>query len=76
MTTAMLQKVILTYSNILLFRDKMDGSLRGITLVGFHRNKEYTFMKIGLAFITNFYKGAPNLYTGLGYYTLRGICTN
>ncbi len=68
--------MVLSYSNVLLFRDKWDGSLRGMILVGFIRKKDYTIMKLGLSFFKNFYKGAPNLYTGPGYFALRGISFN
>ena len=63
---------ILSFSHIMMFRDKIDGSLRGMMSLGFVRSKEHTMIKLGLAMFDNFYKGGPYAYLAVLYFILKG----
>ena len=67
-----LQAVFLSFSYIFLFRDKIDGSLRGMMLLGYNRSEEHTTIKIGISIFKNYYGGGPYAYLAMGYIFLRG----
>lgn len=67
-----LQTVLLSYSYVLLFRDMIDGSLRGMMLLGFVRTEEYTTIKLGISLFKNYYKGGPAAYLAVGYFIFKG----
>ena len=43
---ALYRRVLLSYSHILLCREKLDGSLRGIVLLGLEYKKTHTLVKV------------------------------
>ncbi|CAI8030974.1 hypothetical protein GBAR_LOCUS17569 [Geodia barretti] len=45
---AMYQKTLQKYSHVVLCREKLDGSLRGLVLVGLEYKKTHTVLKVGL----------------------------
>ena len=42
----MYRKTLQTYSHVLFCREKLDGSLRGLVLVGLEHKKTHTLMKV------------------------------
>ena len=40
------RKVLLSYSHILLCRERLDGSLRGLVLLGLERKPTYSLLKV------------------------------
>ena len=67
-----LQAIFLSYSYIFLFRDKIDGSLRGMFLLGYNRSEEHTTIQLGVSIFKNYYMGGPYIYLAMGYIVLRG----
>ena len=45
----------------MLCRDRVDGTLRGIMLVGIDHKGDYTLMRIGFTIFKNYYRGSPYL---------------
>ena len=43
---AMYQKTLQKYSHVVLCREKLDGSLRGLVLVGLEYKKTHTVLKV------------------------------
>lgn len=72
-TIKFLHSALLNYSYIMLYRDKIDGSLRGITTIGFNRLKEYTVIKMGPSFFKNHYKGGPSAYLTVAFFVLKEL---
>ncbi|XP_065889419.1 uncharacterized protein [Dysidea avara] len=68
-------KILLQYTYAALFRDKVDGSLRGMTLLGFDRDmvegRKCTVMKVGLVLFKNAYHGGPLLILLTTYHLLK-----
>jgi len=64
-------KILLTYSHTILYRDRRDGSLRGIVGVGMERNREsgneYSVLRLGLTYIEKEYRDGPYLYYIMTY---------
>ena len=71
-TIGWLHKAFLNYTYVILFRDKIDGSLRGLTAIGIKRYEKYTEMKMGATFFKNYYKGGPFGYIAIGRCVLKG----
>lgn len=74
-TVEQFQRVLLSYKFIIICRDKLDGSLRGMCLIdkgtkGTDRHR-YTIIKLGLALFTNYYQGGPLLYYVVFYHILK-----
>ena len=68
--------VLLSYSYALIFRERKDGSLRGVTLLNVSRRKHgknYTLLQIGLSFFQNYYRGGPMLYYVVAYHILKEL---
>lgn len=65
-TVEAFHKVVLGYTYAVMCRERMDGSLRGIYLMGKEKkvdnNTRYTVIKVGLALIRNSYRGGPLIY--------------
>ena len=73
---AFLHQALLKYSDIVLLRDKIDGTLRGMSTIGINHMEDRTVIKIGPTFFTNYYKGGPYTYLITGYFVLKGnICS-
>ena len=51
----MYKRVLLSYSHVLFCREKLDGSLRGLVLLGVDRKEKYTVLKVGI------YQSLPRL---------------
>ena len=71
-TIGWLHKGFLNYTYFMLFRDKMDGSLRGIAAIGIKCYEKYTELKMGPTFFKNYYKGGPISYIAMGRCILKG----
>jgi hypothetical protein len=56
---AIYRKTLLSYSHILLCREKLDGSLRGLVLMGLQYKKTHTVLKVGLTLTHKNYRGGP-----------------
>ena len=54
-----IHKWLLSYTHILMCRDRVDGTLRGAMLIGIERKGEYTLLKTGLTTFKNYYRGSP-----------------
>ena len=69
--------VLLSYKYALLFRDRKDGSLRGMMLLGVdHKVKgrtKYTLIRLGLSLFQNYYRGGPLLYLVGSYHVLKEL---
>ena len=67
--------IVLSYKYAVLFREKMDGSLRGVMLFDKlrkdHAGMKYTIFRLGLAFFDQNYQGGPLLYYFLLYHTVK-----
>lgn len=55
----MIRKLLQQYTHILMCRDRLDGTLRGILLLGIERKGDYTLLKTGLTSFKNYYRGSP-----------------
>ena len=71
-------KLALSYTYAILYRERNDGSLRGVTFVGIDRKqqdngKSYTVIRIGLTFFQLKYRGGPYLYTISAYLFFREL---
>lgn len=68
------QMVLLSYKFVIVCRERTDGSLRGVMLMGIdHRENQgekYTLFRLGLAFFQKYYQGGPLLYYVLAYHVL------
>ena len=71
------QRVLLSYKFVIICRDKLDGSLRGMCLLDKGTKgavgHQYTVIKLGLALFTNYYQGGPLLYYIVFYHILKEI---
>ena len=70
---AAFHKTVLSLSHVIMFRDKIDGSLRGVFMINVNHFEKYTTIRVGWSFFKNYYKGSPFLYLASGYFFLRGI---
>ena len=70
---AAFHKFLLNLSHVIMFRDKIDGSLRGIFMTSINHFEKYTTIRTYWAVIKNYYRGGPFLYLAIGYFILRGI---
>ena len=57
-------KLALSYTYAVIYRERNDGSLRGVMFVGIERKqqdngKPYTVIRIGLSFLQLNYRGGP-----------------
>ena len=70
-------KVLLSYRYAILCRERKDGSLRGMMLLGIdHKVKDgqnYTLVRLGLSLFLNFYRGGPLLYYVTAYHVLKEL---
>ena len=66
------QKVLRSYSHVMLCRDMIDGSLREVLHFGIKRKKEYTIIRLGLAIAMKHYSGGTHKYTAFSYLILKG----
>ena len=68
-------QVLLSYKYAIMCRDRKDGSLRGIMLLGVNRKtkagKNYTLIRLGLSLFQNYYRGGPILYYVTAYHVLK-----
>ena len=69
--------VLLSYDSVVIARERKDGSLRGMALVGIDRKEingvKFTLFRNGLNFFQNFYRGGPFLYYAYIYYILKEL---
>ena len=76
-TVTQFHKVILSYTYVILCRERTDGSLRGAMMLGInHREqdgKKYTLVRLGLAFTQRNYQGGPLLYYVVLYHVLKEL---
>lgn len=65
-TVEAFHKIVLGYTYAVMCRERIDGSLRGIYLMGKDHKEEkgqkYTVIKIGLALVRSGYRGGPLMY--------------
>ena len=54
-----IHKVVMQYTHILMCRDRIDGTLRGIMLFGIEHKRDHTLIKMGTASFKNYYRGSP-----------------
>ncbi len=71
-------KVILSYKYAVMFRERKDGSLRGMLLLGIDNKtsdsgKKYTLIRIGLSLFQNYYQGGPLMYYVGAYFVLKEL---
>ena len=70
-------KVVLGYTYAVMCRERIDGSLRGIYLMGIEHKEDngekYTLIKIGLALVKNCYRGGPLMYYVFLWHALREL---
>ena len=70
-------KVLLSYSYAVLFRERRDGSLRGIFLMALDRvkkdGKSYTVLRPGLSFFEKEYRGGPYIYYVFSYFRIKEL---
>ncbi|XP_065842700.1 uncharacterized protein [Oscarella lobularis] len=70
--------VLLKYKYVALFRERLDGSLRGMLLIDkdegqIKNGRKYNCIKMGLALFTTKYRGGPLLYFVAGYHLLKAL---
>ena len=69
------RKTVLAYKYVIIFRERLDGSLRGMCLLGKDtvdkNGQKCTILKMGLALFHNYYQGGPFLYYILLYHLIR-----
>jgi hypothetical protein len=67
--------VLLSYKYAIMAREKKDGSLRGVTLLGVDRKElngvKFTLIRLGLSFFENYYRGGPLLYYVFAYHIMK-----
>ena len=70
-----LQHLLKTYTYAVISREKVDGSLRGVTLFSMdrknHNGFKFTLIRNGLMFYQDGYEGGPLFYFFMTYFTLR-----
>ncbi len=68
-------KVLLSYTYAVLFRERRDGSLRGLFVLSLDRvNKDdmsYTVLRPGLSFFEKEYRGGPYYYYIFAYFCIK-----
>jgi len=68
-------KVLLSYTFAVLFRERRDGSLRGLFLMSRDRykrkDKSYTVLRLGLGFFEKEYRGGPYIYYVFSYFRIK-----
>lgn len=68
-------QVLLSYKFAIMCRDRKDGSLRGIMLLGIDKKTgdsgNYTLIRLGLSLFQNYYRGGPFLYYVTAYHVLK-----
>lgn len=69
----MYDKVLRSYSHILFCRDRLDGSLRGLMLLGVDRKETYTVFKLGLMLFHRHYRGGPWMRLAIACMILREL---
>ena len=66
-----------TYKYAIMCRERTDGSLRGVMLMGVDKRElnglKYTLIRLGLAFFQNYYSGGPLLYYVTAYHILKQL---
>ena len=71
------RKVVVSYKLAILFRERLDGSLRGMCLLSKdqieHNGKKLNTIKLGLALFHNYYQGGPYLYYVIIYHALKAL---
>eukprot|EP00118_Oscarella_pearsei_P003330 m.13924 g.13924 ORF g.13924 m.13924 type:complete len:353 (+) comp25307_c0_seq3:94-1152(+) len=70
--------VLLKYKYVALFRDRLDGSLRGMLLIDtemglIKEGRAYNCIKMGLALFKTQYRGGPLAYFVAGYHLLKAL---
>lgn len=66
-------KTLESYSHVMLCRERSNGSLRGMMLIGIEHNGSYTLIKWGLVMFENYYRGGPWMYWILIYISLKEL---
>lgn len=70
-------RIMLTYTYVIACRERIDGSLRGMLLLGKEYNEEndckYTLIKLGLALVRHNYRGGPLLYYVFVWHVLKEL---
>ncbi len=73
-------KVLLSYKHAVLFRDKRDGSLRGVVMIDCGRRtfkgKSYMVMQCGTCYFDMEYRGGSYKHYVLAYFRLRALLTH
>ena len=74
MTIQEFHKVLLSYSYAVIYRERRDGSLRGIFLMSLekmkHEGKYFTLLRLGLSFIEKEYRGGPYIHYVFSYFRI------
>lgn len=74
-TVEQFRKVLLSYKFVIICRERMDGSLRGMCLLdkttASHNGQDYVVIKLGLALFKSYYQGGPLLYYILLYHVVK-----
>ena len=69
------QKVLLSYTYAVLFRERRDGSLRGLFVLSLDRCKKgekcYAVLRPGLSFFEKEYRGGPYVYYVFSYFRIK-----
>ena len=69
------QKVLLSYTFAVLFRERRDGSLRGLFVLSLDRCKKgekcYAVLRPGLSFFEKEYRGGPYVYYVFSYFRIK-----
>ena len=71
-------RLILSYTYVVLSRERSDGSLRGMMFVGVDRRLQengnpYTIIRVGLSYFQLNYRGGPYLYSVTIYFFLKEL---
>ena len=72
--------VLLSYTYAIVCRERKDGSLRGVILLGLdrkeHKGIKYTLIKLGLSFFQNYYRGGPLMYYVIAYHVMKELVSH
>lgn len=74
-------KLLLSYTYVVLYRERNDGSLRGLMTVGIDRKRQdngkpYTVLRLGLGFFQINYRGGPYIYLVAVYLFIKELVTH
>ncbi|XP_062505379.1 uncharacterized protein LOC134182067 isoform X1 [Corticium candelabrum] len=78
MSVETFHKYLLKYSHVAIFRDRLDGSLRGMFMIDYKTNlsmdgRSYNCINLGMTWFRNNYRGGPLMYAVLGFHFLYAL---